>query len=347
VLAADTLAAYPACMAHPPPEPTGRSRRHESPQPSVSESRSGPVVVFDPSPLLGVIIEGHYDVGGADVHLHAGGQGFWAARMVAALGVPVTLCSGVGGETGAALRGLIATTDVEFASVSVKDPTPVLISRRVANLELEMIAEAMSGRFSRHEIDDLYGVTISEGLCAGVVLLTGPRPEEVIPPETYGRLTADLRSNGAMVVADIEGIPLREALAQRLDAVKLSHKQLIRDGFATGEGRDELIAGMARVVEAGADNVLVSRAAEPALALVGGENVLEITAPRLEALQGRGGGDSMSAALVAALAAGVNVETALPLAMGAGALNATRLGLGSGTHKEIRRLAELVKVTPL
>ncbi|WP_211482269.1 hypothetical protein [Arthrobacter crystallopoietes] len=50
----------------------------------------GSVVIFAPSPVLTVTVE---DVEGtADIHLHAGGQGVWQARMLTALGASVTMC---------------------------------------------------------------------------------------------------------------------------------------------------------------------------------------------------------------------------------------------------------------
>src|SRR5207237_6643864 len=78
-----------------------------------------PVMVFGPSPILTVTIErrgGDED----DVHLHAGGQGFWIARMLAALDVPVTLCGCFGGETGTVVRVLIEQAGIDVRAVQVE-----------------------------------------------------------------------------------------------------------------------------------------------------------------------------------------------------------------------------------
>ena len=42
-----------------------------------------------------------------DIHLHAGGQGFWVARMAARLGAEVTVVCALGGEPGVALEALV------------------------------------------------------------------------------------------------------------------------------------------------------------------------------------------------------------------------------------------------
>ena len=54
--------------------------------------------MFAPSPLLTITIEPGTDR--PEVHLHAGGQGFWVARLAATLGAEVTLCCALGGEPG-------------------------------------------------------------------------------------------------------------------------------------------------------------------------------------------------------------------------------------------------------
>ena len=61
--------------------------------------RKPSVVVFSPSPLLTITIENGV-AGPPEIHLHAGGQGFWVARMVAGIGVPVALCGPFGDDTG-------------------------------------------------------------------------------------------------------------------------------------------------------------------------------------------------------------------------------------------------------
>ena len=66
---------------------------------------SGRVAVFAPSPILTVTIEPGSDR--PEVHIHAGGQGVWVARLAATLGADVVLCCALGGEPGRVLQGLI------------------------------------------------------------------------------------------------------------------------------------------------------------------------------------------------------------------------------------------------
>jgi 1-phosphofructokinase len=76
------------------------------------------VCVFAPAPLLTVTIETGSGSGTDEIHLHAGGQGFWIARLVAELGVDVVLCGSFGGETGRVARALVTSMIAAAASGS-------------------------------------------------------------------------------------------------------------------------------------------------------------------------------------------------------------------------------------
>ena len=74
-------------------------------EPSEERRHAPCAFVFAPDPLLTVTIEAASE--GDEIHLHAGGQGYWVARMISALGVPVSLCGPFGGEAGHVARSII------------------------------------------------------------------------------------------------------------------------------------------------------------------------------------------------------------------------------------------------
>ena len=57
------------------------------------------VAVLAPTPTLMVSV-GRRPDGGPEVTFHAGGQGFWVARIIAELGVNAILCAALGGRAG-------------------------------------------------------------------------------------------------------------------------------------------------------------------------------------------------------------------------------------------------------
>ena len=103
------------------------------------------------------------------------------------------------------IRGLIARENVDVLGVECDAPNGVYIHARRGGGPREQLARTESGRLTRHEADELYGVALSAGLDAGVALLTGVDPPGVLDSEIYRRLAGDLRSNGIKVIADLAG----------------------------------------------------------------------------------------------------------------------------------------------
>jgi 1-phosphofructokinase len=307
-------------------------------------SRRCALAVFAPSPLLTVTVEPGPE-GEPELHLHAGGQGFWVARMGATLGADVVLCCPLGGETGAVLKERMEHEGVTVRSVRCEGANAAYVHDRRDGQRVAL-AETRSPTLSRHELDELYGMALTTGLDADITLLTGPHHETVLPGDTYRRLASDLRANGRPVIADLSGGALDGALEGGIDLLKLSDEEVVAAGYANAQERDELVGALERLMELGADSVLISRERAPALASVDGR-LVEIVGPRFTALDPRGTGDSMFAAIGFALACGSSMADALRLAVAAGSLNATRRGLGSGHRTEIQRILRHVEVRNL
>ena len=301
------------------------------------------VMVFAPAPQLTITIES--SPVGSEVHLHAGGQGFWQARMIHALGVDVTLCCALGGETGRVLRTLIAAEGVELAAVDVAAANGSYVHDRRSGSRIE-VAHSPGQTLSRHDRDDLYGTAIARGLAARLCLLSGVAESHILPPDIYRRLTGDLRRNGHLVMADLCGTYLTAALESGLDLVKIADDELVADGRAASAEPADLVAAMRILRTQGAVTVIVTRAERPALMLAGDGQMTEIVVPRLEPVDPTGAGDSMTAAIATVVATGGDLPAAVQTGAAAGALNVTRHGLGTGNADAIARLARLVRLNP-
>jgi 1-phosphofructokinase len=301
------------------------------------------VAVFDPSPLLTVTVESSVR-GDQEIHLHAGGQGFWVARMIARLGLPVTLCAPFGDDTGRVLRVLVEAEDVTVRGVTIQGFSGAYVHDR-RDGERRVLAELDHPYLTRHEIDDLYGAALVTGLEADVTVLTGPARHDIVPADFYRRLAIDIRRNGGIVVADVDNSVLESTLDGGIDVLKISHEELIDAGYAESGEPDDALAAIDRLQAAGARNVLVSRAADPALVRIG-ERTVEIVVPRLEPLDFRGSGDSMTAGVATGLARGMPLDDALRLAAAAGALNVTRRGLGTGSAMDIDQMSHRIEIRP-
>lgn len=303
------------------------------------------VCVFAPTPLFTVTLEQALerdDRAGEQLHLHVGGQGIWVARMAATFGAHVIVCAPFGGETGELARLLAEREGFEVRSVDAAGWTGAYVHDRRNGERVELL-DVAPGALTRHELDDLYSAVLAASLSSGACIATGTHLYDVFDDDLYRRLAADLRANEVPLVADLSGDALRQLLAGGPHTVKISHEELLRDGWATDDHRSSLLAGVDELHRAGAERVVLSCAGDPAIASVDGRRY-EVHAPTMEVVDARGAGDSMTAALGVAAARGLELEAALRLAGAAGAATVTRHGLATGTTDAVMALAERVEV---
>lgn len=299
------------------------------------------VVIFAPSPVLEITVEEHGESG--DVHVHAGGQGVWQARMLLALGHEVALCAALCGETGQVLGHLLREEGIGVVAVRGEGRGGVIVHDRRGGDRVPVI-ESGGDPLARHELDELYGATLQTSLGARLVILSGPHGEGIVPDDLYRRLASDLRAAGVTVVVDLAGERLDAALAGGVAVVKISDEELRDDGrVAEGASVPQLLAAMRQLHDAGAEVVVVTRAERPTL-LLEGDVAHEIVAPRLDVVDSSGAGDAFVGAFASALARGDTMVEAATLGAAAGAQNVTRHGLGTGDPDTIARLRELVVV---
>ena len=304
---------------------------------------TGRIAVFAPSPLLTVTIEPGTDH--PEVHLHAGGQGFWVARLAGRLGADVALCCALGVESGRVLRGLMEAEPLTLRAADAGTPNGVYVHDRRSGQRVEIVS--VDGTpLARHASDELYGIALAAGLDADVTMVTGCQPSNVVEAEFYRRLVSDLDANGKVVIADLTGPPLGATLEGGVSLLRLSDQELVRDHRAASVDPADIVAAARRLHAAGARRVVISRGPAPAVLIDGAANPaqLELVPPVFDALDQTGAGDSMFAATGVGLARGMSMIDALRLGMAAGALNVTRRGLGTGTRDEIERLAAHVTV---
>ena len=301
------------------------------------------VCVFAPSTIVTVTVETGEDEAD-EIHLHAGGQGFWVARLLGRMGVPVTLCSVFGGESGRVARALVEGEAIEVRAVGRQAPTGAYVHDRRGG-ERRELADSGGAPLSRHDLDELYGATLATAMEVGICVLAGPQPTEALGGEVYRRLAGDLRRNGVTVVADLSGDHLLEALEGGIDFCKVSEDDLVRDRLAP-KGPDAAEVGLRRLLDGGAAHAVVTRGDAPLLAAVDGE-WLAVSAPRFESLDHRGAGDSFTAMAAATRFWGMTWREALAWGAAAGALTATRRGLATADRRDLHRLVPRVELRPV
>lgn len=301
------------------------------------------VTILAPSPTLTVTVEDHPR--GSEIHVHAGGQGVWQARMLRRLQASVTMCCVLTGEVGRTLHHLLEDEGITVVALEREGRGSAYLHDRRDGKRV-VIAEEEGDPIGRHELDDLYGAVLHSGAESRAVLLSGPAGENTLPADIYRRLAIDLRSTAPKVIADLAGERLRAVVDGGVDVLKVSHEELKADGLVQEASVAEIIRAMHRLRKEGAGSVIVTRSSAPLL-LADEDGVIEVSLPRFEETETRGAGDSLTAGVVAALTRGESLRDAIRLGAAAGALNVTRHGLGTGDAESISRLRERVRVRAL
>ncbi|MCS3843779.1 PfkB family carbohydrate kinase [Microbacterium sp. AK031] len=166
------------------------------------------MTILAPSPTLTVTVEDHPQ--GSEIHVHAGGQGVWQARMLRRLDVSVTMCCVLSGGIGRTLQHLLEDEGITVVAVEREGRGSAYLHDRRQGQRI-VIAEEEGDPIDRHARDDLYGAVLHSSAESKVVLLSGPAGEATVPADIYRRLTIDLRTEQRLVIADLSGERLRAA----------------------------------------------------------------------------------------------------------------------------------------
>jgi 1-phosphofructokinase len=301
------------------------------------------VVVYSPALLTSVTLEA--GPGGHDeLHIHAAGQGYWVARMLADLGAAPVLCCTAAGEIGEVARSR-ADTRVTVRAVETTGCAGSYVDDRRSGARTRL-AEVATTPIDRHAIDDLGAVTVAEGIRAGMAVVTGSNMHGTVVPAVFERLCRNLHAMEVAVVVDLSGDELHAALGTPLAAVKVSDSELVDAGFARSDAQDDLLDGAAKLRGSCGADVFVTCADAGALAVTS-EGALRGCGPLLTPMETRGAGDSFTAAVAFARATSCDTGATLRLGIAAGASNVMRHGLGSGERELVDAIVPTVRIERL
>ena len=109
-----------------------------------------PLCVFAPWPVVTVTVEASLADGDDDIHVQAGGQGMWVARMAASLGATVTLVGPFDDASGRAAEAMLRDEGVALRRVAARGSNGGYVHDRRAG-ERREVARMPSARLDRHE----------------------------------------------------------------------------------------------------------------------------------------------------------------------------------------------------
>lgn len=264
------------------------------------------------------------------VQHHPGGGGLNVAKVLGVFGQEAVALWCKGGPFGSYIEQLLEDEGAEHVRVDIEG----------ANKQSFAVIEESSGdhyRFSTTgpELREDSMADLEEELrrrSLSWLVLSGGIPPGT-PDDLHLRLAKAGRDQGARVVVDTHGPPLRSVIfGMEVFLAKPNRTELaeILDTDPDSDDFDPVVAGQEIVNSSAVENLVVSLGEDGAL-LVGADGVEHIQAPRVEIESRIGAGDSMVGGMLAQLVRGVSI------------LDATRFGVAAGTAAVMTSGTELCR----
>ncbi|MFB5267443.1 1-phosphofructokinase [Paenibacillus enshidis] len=221
-----------------------------------------------------------------------GGKGINVSRVLKQLGAENTAIGFLGGFTGRFIEDKLREDSIRTDFVTVQGDTRINIKLKHGD---ETEINGLGPDISQEEAEALLR-NLSALHEHDIVILSGSIPPS-LGGDFYERLIGACRQAGAEFVIDTTGEALMKALVHKPLLVKPNHHELAELFGVELHTREEIAAYGRKLLESGAQNVLISMAGEGAL-LITADKVYHATVPKGTVKNSVGAGDSMIAGFV-------------------------------------------------
>lgn len=286
-------------------------------------------------------LEAHRKLRCTQSHRDPGGGGVNVSRVLRLLGIDAPAVYLVGGPTGDLYRTLLDAEGVESRPVPIAGETRqnLAVSVEETSEQYRFVLEGPT--VSAAEVDAALEI-VTRAATPGMWLVASGSLPPGAGDDTYARLARIVRAAGARCVVDASGPALAAALAEGVDLIKPSRRELSQLAGRSLDD-DESVAAAARdlVDDARSAAVLVSLGSDGAM-LVTADQTLRVPAPKVEVATTVGAGDSLLAAVVLWRARGLGWREALRVGVAAGAAATQSHGTGPASAADIARIEKVV-----
>lgn len=268
-----------------------------------------------------------------------GGKGINVSRVLNQLEVQNKAIGFLGGFTGRYIEDWLREESISSDFVHISGDTRINIKLKHGE-ETEINGAGPDIRDTEAEelLQKLAGLNAED-----VVILSGSVPPS-LGADFYGKLIAACKQGGADFVIDTTGAALKNALPHQPLLVKPNHHELAELFDVTIHSREEIITYGRKLLEAGAQHVLVSMAGEGAL-FISEQGVYHANAPSGKVKNSVGAGDSMIAGFVGTLSLTGDVMEAFRAGVASG--SATAFSDDLAKRDFIEQLRPLIDISEL
>ncbi|MES1038724.1 1-phosphofructokinase [Peribacillus simplex] len=268
-----------------------------------------------------------------------GGKGINVSRVLKRLGNSTTALGFIGGQTGEYVKRFLRQEEIFTDFTEIAGDTRINIKLKTG---LETEINSQGPVISKGNYQQLFS-QIEQLNNNDILILSGSIPPSV-PSDVYEAMARSCSDNGIKVVVDTSGKGLLNVLPHRPFLIKPNHHEL-GELFST-EIRtvDDAREYGTKLVEAGAQNVIVSMAGQGAVLCTGGESY-SANVPKGNVINSVGAGDSMVAGFIGTYERTGDILSAFRFSLAAG--SATAFSSDLGTLDKIEGLLPQIAIKQL
>ncbi|MFA1711006.1 1-phosphofructokinase [Peribacillus frigoritolerans] len=268
-----------------------------------------------------------------------GGKGINVSRVLKRLGNSTTALGFIGGQTGEFVKRFLRQEEIFTDFTEIAGDTRINIKLKTG---LETEINSQGPVISKGNYQQLFS-QIEQLNNNDILILSGSIPSSV-PSDVYEAMARSCAHNGIKVVVDTSGKELLNVLPHRPFLIKPNHHEL-GELFSTEISNiDDAREYGAKLVEAGAQNVIVSMAGQGAVLCSGGESY-SANVPKGNVINSVGAGDSMVAGFIGTYERTGDILSAFRFSLAAG--SATAFSSDLGTLDKIEELLPQIAINQL
>ncbi len=283
-------------------------------------------------------IEGKVNVSESEYKL-PGGKGINVSQVLKNLGYSSKALGFIGGFTGTFIEDELKAREVETDFIRVEGDTRINIKMKDKKSESEV--NGNSPLISSESMNKLFK-QLEELKDNDILVMSGSVPKTLsksIYKEIIEGLTSDVK-----VIVDTKGEALKEVLKAKPFLIKPNKDELEEIFEATIDSREELIEYGKKLLDEGAENVIISMAGDGAL-LINEKGVYFGNSPKGKLVNSVGAGDSLVGGFTSAIAATKTVEEAFKKGIASGSASAFSKDLC--TEDEVKELLSDINIVKL
>ncbi|KYH28223.1 MULTISPECIES: 1-phosphofructokinase [Clostridium] len=299
-------------------------------------------VTFNPS--VDYIVEVENFVSGTvnrvkEDHKYPGGKGINVSRVLNNLGVKSKALGFIGGFTGEYIKSTLESQGIDTDFITVNEDTRINIKLK-SNEETEI--NGVGPKIENEKLNELFNKL--GNLNSEDFLVLAGNVQKTLPRDIYAQIQKKCLDTNVNVIVDTTGEALLNSLKYKPFLIKPNNHELAEIFETEINTRDEIIYYGKKLMDMGAQNVIISMAGEGAL-LICREGVYHASAPKGEVKNSVGAGDSMIGGFLAKYSKDTSIVEAFRWGAASGSATAFSLDLCKKDHVE--RLLNEIKVIKL